>query len=320
MIPPPTMRLSVILCTYHPDAGRLRRTLAGLCAQTFPPAQWETLVIDNAPSPLLSVDTLPGPAPTHLRLLHEPSSGLTFARRCGLNAAHPDSEFCLFVDDDNVLAPDYLARVVAHFDAHRQLGGIGGKSLPEFEQPPAPWWCAEFDGLLACRDLGSAPLFAADSRDPANGRRRYPHCAPVGAGMALRREAVRVWLDQPSTLTDRRANELTSGGDNDIVFTVLRAGWQVAYFPDLVLTHLIPAARVQRDYLARLDRAVAKSWIHVLQKHDANPWPPIARWTVPLRRFKAWFTYRAWTGPAAYIRWQGACGHFEGRATIAKAR
>jgi hypothetical protein len=69
----------------------------------------------------------------------------------------------------------------------------------------------------------------------------------------------------------------------------------------------------QRDYLARLNRGIAKSWMQVLRKHDANPWSPIAPWTVPLRQFKAWFTHRAWSGPAEFIRWQGACGHFEGR-------
>ena len=31
---------------------------------------------------------------------------------------------------------------------------------------------------------------------------------------------------------------------------------------------------------------------------------------------KAWFTFRAWRGPAERIRWQGAIGQFEGRATL----
>jgi hypothetical protein len=50
-----------------------------------------------------------------------------------------------------------------------------------------------------------------------------------------------------------------------------------------------------------------------LTLHGICPWPAIAGWTVPLRQLKAWITYRAWSGPAARIRWQGACGHFDNR-------
>jgi hypothetical protein len=134
--------------------------------------------------------------------------------------------------------------------------------------------------------------------------------------MALRRAALQSWLADPSadSLPDRRGAALTSSGDNDIVFSVIRAGWQVAYFPDLSLAHLIPAARLQPDYLARLNRGIQISWQRVLARHNANPWPPVAAWTVPLRQAKAWFAHRAWSSPAAHIRWQGACGHFEGRA------
>jgi hypothetical protein len=67
-------------------------------------------------------------------------------------------------------------------------------------------------------------------------------------------------------------------------------------------------------YLARLNRGIQKSWMQVLSLHEANPWPQIPNWTVPLRKFKAWIRHRAWSGPIGQIRWQGACGHFEGRA------
>lgn len=304
------VRLSVIVPTHNPHTGRLSRTFAALCAQTLPKNSWELLLVDNASSPPVEIQD---PTPLQFRIVRESNLGLTSARRAGVAAAL--GEFVVFVDDDNLLAPDYLLRVVSHFETHPHLGAFGGKSLPEFEQPPPVWWQPEFNGLIACRDLGKTPQIASDRRDPQNGRRLYPHFAPLGAGMAVRCSALQTWLNDPESnlVSDRRGSDLTSGGDNDIVLTLLRAGWQVAYFPDLVLTHLIPAARVQRDYLARLNRAIAKSWIQILQKHDANPWPAIAPWTLPPRQLKAWFFHRAWSGPAQFIRWQGACGHFEGR-------
>ncbi len=310
------MRLSVVIPTHQPHAGRLARTLAALRAQTLPAADWETLLVDNASQPPVDASALPATAPTALRLVREPDLGLTAARRRGLHEAR--GEFVVFVDDDNVLAPDYLARVLEIFAAHPRLGAAGGRSLPEFEQAP-PAWMREFDGLLACRDLGDTPQLATELRDARTGRNAYPHCAPLGAGMALRRTAAEAWLSASAgtTLTDRRGGALTSGGDNDISLTLLAHGWSVGYFPALVLTHLIPAGRTSAPYLARLNRGIARSWMQVLAKHDANPWPPIAPWTVPLRSLKAWFAYRAWSHPAARIRWQGACGHFEGRASLA---
>jgi glycosyltransferase involved in cell wall biosynthesis len=302
--------LSVVIPTHRPDGARLRRSLAGLRAQSLPVSDWETVLVDNASVPPVELATFADDAPTNLRLVTEPALGLTAARRRGFVEAH--GELLVLVDDDNVLAPDYLERVVAIFTAHPTLGAIGGRSAPEFAAPPAPWQ-REFFDLLALRDLGPEPLFAAGLRPPGSARNVYPACAPIGAGLALRRAVAVTWLATSPTLSDRRGTDLTSGGVNDIVFTALHAGWGVGYFPTLALTHLIPAGRLDPAYLARLNRGIQQSWMQVLTLHGANDWPPIPRWTVPLRQLKAWFTHRAWSSPAARIRWQGACGHFEGR-------
>jgi glycosyltransferase involved in cell wall biosynthesis len=307
------VQISVIIPTHNPDSGRLNRTLTGLCAQSLPSEQWETIVVDNASS------LFPDPAfftrctPRNFRILPEPTVGLTAARRCGLHAAK--SNIIIFVDDDNVLEPNYLEKAANAFARLPRVGALGGKSLPEFSVPiSADNWRREFFPLLALRDLGENELVSQGLRLPGADRNSYPVFAPIGAGMALRREAVQSWLMDKSNVSDRRGDELTSSGDNDIVLCVMKAGWEVAYSPALALTHLIPPSRVTSDYLARLNRGIQKSWTHVLAAHSACPWPPVSRWSVPLRILKAWVTYRAWTSPAAYIRWQGACGHFEGRA------
>ncbi|MEJ1971704.1 MAG: glycosyltransferase [Lacunisphaera sp.] len=307
--PPPL--LTVIIPTHNPHPERLRRTLAGLREQTLPPDQWECIVVDNASTPPVDSATLTSAGPATLRLVRESQPGLTHARKAGLRSAR--GALMVFADDDNVLAPDYLAQSLRLAAAHPRLGAYGGRSVPEFEGPPESW-THEFFDLLALRDLGPHPVQAA-AESPLRG---YPRCAPIGAGMVLRREAADVWLAAPDRgLTDRRGSELTSGGDNDIVLTLFAAGWGVGYFPELQLTHLIPAGRLDAGYLARLNRGIQKSWVQVLARHGICPWPPIATWTVPLRQFKAWFTCRAWRGAVGQIRWQGACGHFEGRAIIA---
>lgn len=306
------MKLSVVIPTHNPDPGRLRRTLLGLRAQTLPAGTWETLLVNNASTRFPSQDFLAGCAPANFSVLHEPRLGLTAARRCGLSAAR--GELLVLVDDDNVLAPDYLAQVTALFAAHPRVGAAGGKSCPEFATEPAAW-TKEFHPLLALRDLGNASIVASTLRPPGAIRNEYPACAPIGAGMALRRAACETWLQAAasSALSDRRGTSLSSSGDNEIVLHVLRAGWAVAYFPELVLTHLIPAGRLEPDYLARLNRGIQESWMQVLIRHDACPWAPLSPLGATLRQWRAWFVHRAWRSPAAHIRWQGACGHFAGR-------
>jgi glycosyltransferase involved in cell wall biosynthesis len=310
--------LSVIIPTHNPNRDRLRRTLLGLRAQTLPGRQWETLLVNNASTDFPAPDDLTAAAPDNLTVLEEPVLGLTAARRRGFAAAQ--GRYWVMVDDDNVLAADYLCQCVSIFEANPRLGAIGGKSLPEFESPP-PAWAQEFLGLLALRDLGSTPLVSRGLRSSANGRNEYPLFAPIGAGMALRQEAARVWLDRApkNGLTDRRGTSLSSSGDNDIVLSLMHAGWEVGYFPQLSLQHLIPRGRLEASYLERLNRSLQESWQQVLMHHGTSPWQPLSRSGATLRKIRAWFTYRAWTSPAARIRWKGACGHFAGRVKMPRA-
>ena len=307
-------KLTVIIPTHNPGLERFRETLRGLQAQTLPADQWETLVVDNASTAFPSTADYADAQPGNLRVIREPQLGLTTARQGGLRAT--DAEFAVLVDDDNVLAPDYLEKVLTLFAAHPRIGLAGGKLVPHFAiEPPA--WAREFFPLLALRDLGSSEIVSSGLRPAGALHREYPAYAPVGAGMALRRAAWQAWLaarvDDSGALSDRRGDALTSSGDNDIVLCAMRSGWEVGYFPQLSLTHLIPAARLDANYLARLNRGIQKSWMQVLTLHDACPWPPLTPAGVALRKGKAWCIHHPWTSPAARVRYHGVCGHFEGR-------
>jgi glycosyltransferase involved in cell wall biosynthesis len=299
---------SVIVPTHNPHTGRLASALAGLKEQSLPSRQWELVVVDNNSDIPVAPDLSWHPS---ARVIRENHLGLTKARLAG--GAATVGELLVFVDDDNVLDRDYLKNAVELYAADAKLGAAGGKSLPEWESPPASW-VDEFSGNLALRDLGDQPRLA-EQMDPG-----YPDCAPVGAGMVVRRMAWAAYsnaiTNDHDALLDRTGGQLTSGGDNDIILRLLRAGWRVGYFPQLSLKHLIPAGRVTREYLARLNYGIAKSWVQVLARHDIRPWPPVAKWTVPLRKLRSYLRNRAWAGPAEYVRWKGACGQFEGRSLI----
>jgi hypothetical protein len=102
--------------------------------------------------------------------------------------------------------------------------------------------------------------------------------------------------------------------------TILEAGFAVGYEPALRLTHLIPARRIARRHLGALNRAIARSWVRVLALHGIEPWPPARRSSLWWRQVRAGWRARAWRGPAEWVRWQGLCGVFEGRADLFESR
>ncbi|HTJ78565.1 MAG TPA: glycosyltransferase [Rariglobus sp.] len=306
------MRLSVIIPTRNPHPHRFARTLAGLAAQTLNSSEWELLIVDNGSDPALQLP-IDSPCRDNLRIVHEPVAGLTPARLRGIRES--GGEVLVFVDDDNVLAAGFLAAVLERFSTSPNLAVAGGPVRPEFEIQP-PTWVHEFRDLLALHDHGDVPLVTAGGAGLP-----WPAFSPVGAGLCIRRSHAIAYADslalQPERRSlDRRGGELTSGGDNDMVFTAFHAGGDVGYFPELALVHLIPAGRINAGYLARLNQGIQRSWVRVLDLHGQNPWRPIPGWSVPLRSARAWLRTQAWRSPSRYIRWRGLHGRFLGQSDL----
>lgn len=306
--------ISVIIPTHNPHHLRLEKTLHGLRKQSLSLESWQLVVVDNATPNPQQIGNFDFSWHSNRKIIREERLGLTWARIAGIQASR--GEYLVFVDDDNVLHPNYLENAIAIFQQHSHLGAIGGKSIPEFEVEPEPW-VFQFFTCLALRDLGEEILVSTNGSET----RQHPAFAPIGAGMALRREAAEMYVNRITTnstsvVLDRTGKSLSSGGDNDIVLTILNAGWEVGYFPLLKLTHLIPAGRLTKDYLARVNRASSHSWVQVLSLHGIRVWQKIPSWTVLPRKIKAFFVYQAWKNAAAYVRWQGACGLFEGLSSL----
>lgn len=312
--------LTAIICAHNPRPEHIEPTLASLAAQEGVPDGAEFILVDNASTPHLS-NTLDLSALTNfdsVRVVREEKLGLTHARIRSYHEAQ--GEILVYIDDDNILQPDYLARVMAAFEGDPTLGAVGGKSIPRYAVSPPDWFVDT--GLdLACRDLGDARLEA----DWSNGERFYPNCAPIGAGMAIRRSAYGHWVaavtdDGARTALGRRGSDLASGEDNDMVLTVLEHGWRVAYLPELSLVHMIPAGRVSQAYLERYAESTNRTWVQVLDIHGIRPWPAIPGWSVPLRKLKAYISTRAWRSPLNRIKWKSACGRFAGQAKLGMLR
>jgi glycosyltransferase involved in cell wall biosynthesis len=308
------MRLSVVLCAYNPDKNYLQRVLDSLKEQTLPFDQWEFILVDNNSTNGATdiVDTSWHP---NAKKIVEKTQGLIYARIAGTKAA--SAEYIVSVDDDTVLKEDYLEQTVKLLDKYPDLGIWGGRSRGDFESNP-PEWVSHFNTILCVKDLGEEARI--NQLNEGETLKEFPQNGPFLIAYS-RKAFLDAFLphfesNSQSQSLGRKGESLASGEDNDITLAIYKAGYQVGYFPQLWFTHIIPPSRYQKSYLAKLVEASNKSWVQVLNLHGICNWKPIPAWTVPIRKFRAYFRNKAWLNDLNYIRWKGACGIFEGRSSI----
>ncbi len=252
------LRLSVVICTRNPRPDYFQRVLDALRQQTFSVAEWELIVVDNqSHDPLATSTDLTWHA--HARVVREETSGLTPARLRGF--AEASSSLLIYVDDDNVLNPDYLATAVRLADTMPFLGVWSASIRGEFEIPPAAWMKPYLPYLALTN-------FTHDQW--ANHPRGQT--LPIGAGMVVRREVMTAYraalLKDPRRLRlDRDGQSLLAGGDTDIGLASCSLGLGCGYMTALRVTHLIPANRLRRSYLTRLveDITASHHWLDLAQ-------------------------------------------------------
>jgi glycosyltransferase involved in cell wall biosynthesis len=244
--------VSVILCTHNPRPDYLRRTLEALHKQTLPVEKWEFLLIDNASKERLANTWDISWHPKGRHVLEE-KVGLTFARLRGIEESQ--ASLLTFVDDDNVLAPDFLETAVALRTRYPFLGTFGaGRLEPELEVP-LPLQLTSQLGLLALRNVPAA-LWTNNVEDF--------YCTPFGAGLCVTRQVADAYLQlidrfNATSIIDRRGKTLFSGGDDVFSWAALTVGRGFGIFPELQITHLISAGRLNEAYFVRLIRDHALS-------------------------------------------------------------
>jgi glycosyltransferase involved in cell wall biosynthesis len=188
------------------------------------------------------------------RHVRENDLGLTAARLCGIKEAK--GELFVFVDDDNVLSPDYLSNALEISLSKNCVGAYGGNVVGEFETPPESWVNIMFS-VFAVVDV-KAEQWTCGPGTTAQ------LMAPCGSGMVIRKNVAAYWANL--TTSDplrrglgRKGNSLSGSEDIDMALCACVLGLAVGRFPQLSLTHLIAARRLQREYLLRLAEGSAFS-------------------------------------------------------------
>lgn len=273
--------LTVITCTHNPRQDYIDRVLAALKSQTLPLAQWEFLVIDNASNRILAseIDLSWHPQARHIR---EEQLGLTPARLRGIKESK--TEILVFVDDDNVLDSNYLELVLEISRDWPRLGAWGGQTIGEFETTP-PEWTKPYWKYLGIREF---------EEDKWSNLLHQHETTPCGAGLCVRKVVANKYADLVCTdpkrfNLDRKGNIMTSCGDTDFAFTACDIGLGTGLFVGLKLNHLMPASRLEEEYLIRLTEGMEYSHRVLDAFRGKIPTIPHISW-----RGKLFESYRLW--------------------------
>ncbi|PKN16427.1 MAG: hypothetical protein CVU66_01040 [Deltaproteobacteria bacterium HGW-Deltaproteobacteria-23] len=133
----PDLLFSVVVCTYNRE-DLLADCLESLACQTFNPAQYEVIVVDNNSSDntaRVAADFVVGKA--NFRLIAEPQQGLSHARNRGL--AEAMGEYVAFIDDD-ARAPENWLETAARIIVEHSPDIFGGPALPIFGCETPVWY------------------------------------------------------------------------------------------------------------------------------------------------------------------------------------
>ncbi len=164
--------VDVIIPTYNRKAWLLQ-TLESLAGQTYPLACFEVLVIDDG-----STDDTAGVAvmdfPFRLRYIRQDNQGDAAARNTGVLESKAD--ILVFIDDDIILAPDYLRYLVCEHQQERCRIVVGNDQL----------WLEEAHPLEA--GAAHAVTVGENGAHEASGLEPIPFQDVCSNNMSIRRE------------------------------------------------------------------------------------------------------------------------------------
>jgi glycosyltransferase involved in cell wall biosynthesis len=163
--------LSVVVPAWNwKRRDELSRCLRAISAQTLSPLE-TIVVVDHNPELLAWVEqTVPGV----IALANKHEQGVVGARNTGVEMAKGD--LVVLTDDDTEAEPAWLENLESCF-AEAEVVGVTGELLPNWSGAKPNWFPHEFYWVFGCSYAG-LPTELAPVRNP------------IGANMAVRREAI----------------------------------------------------------------------------------------------------------------------------------
>lgn len=168
--------------------------------------------------------------------LFEGQQGHTYSRNAAIE--HLDADLVMWTDDDVVVDPFWLQKMVQFADLHPDAAFFGGPIVAKL-LPHCPDWVQEnwetLKGCFADRQLGDDPLPLADDR------------LPYGANFAVRGPVQKAF--PYNTELGRRGADVLGEDELDVMRRMLDSKLAGLWNPEAQVTHVIPSARVNEEYV-----------------------------------------------------------------------
>lgn len=260
--------ISVVVCCYN-SANRIEATLHSLILQNISEnLDFEIIVVDNncTDNTVAKVAEFSSKhdGQGRIKVVSESRPGLTYARECGFAASRYD--IIVLVDDDNHLDVNYLQLAYASIADNPDVGIVGGLGEAVYENEIPEWL------------KGTGFVHATGAPWGVDDQKWAEVFAVYGAGMVIRKQVLSELksIDFEGVLTDRKGNELSSGGDTELCMGAKLLKWKICYNPAMRFKHLIPPQRTTWPYIKRLYRGFGKAkpyidiYMHVLGGNTAQ--------------------------------------------------
>ncbi|HVP21141.1 MAG TPA: glycosyltransferase [Anaerolineaceae bacterium] len=218
----------------------LERLLASLSDQKLSGCTFEVIVVDNSQG---------GDQPTRalcqsrrfehvfdLVYLHQPAPGVNVARNSGLIRARAD--LVGFIDDDETLPEDWLARALA-INQSPSPECFGGPYYPYYTDEKPAWFKDEYFVI----SLGPSPRWLVKDE------------TLMGGNMVFKRLTLEE-LGGFAGIHDRSGHKSEYGDDTDLILRVAEKGARLWYDPQLYILHHAPLDRMTVRWFFR------SRWLH----------------------------------------------------------
>lgn len=239
-------KATLVLCTYKRVDSAVR-ALQAMMEQTTPQADYEILVVNNDPGSdemRKAVAEKRSACKTEgfLRYVDCPYPGLSSARNCALYEA--EGEAVMFVDDDGIMEPKCLERIIGAFHAHPASGVIGGQII--LNQPEA----AAGVVLRGYEGIWSEHRFSQNHYFETENDAEYPY----GCNYAIRRDLLRE-LGGFRIAYGRMGKDFSGGEEMVLSHLVRKSGMRIGIEPEAVVLHDVDPSRFTLNHIRQTMRA-----------------------------------------------------------------